>query len=85
MGVDVKKSDSFSAPYPDIILSTSRRTLSVARYIRKKSQNTSKIVQLMYPSEGVGLKDVEFFVVPAHDSESKQNHPKKFLHPHTHQ
>ena len=33
----------------------------------------------MYPSEGVGLQDVEFFVVPAHDSDSKQNHKKAFV------
>lgn len=79
MGVNTKKSDSFSSPYPDVILSTSRRTLSVARYIKKSSKNTTKIVQLMYPSEGVGLKDVEFFVVPKHDSESKQNHKKAFV------
>ena len=79
MGVDTKKSDSLSEPYPDIVLSTSRRTMSVARYIRKKSQNITKIVQLMYPSEGVGLKDVEFFVVPTHDSIAKQKHPKAFV------
>ena len=33
----------------------------------------------MYPSEGVGLKDVEFFVVPTHDSIAKQKHPKAFV------
>ncbi|MBR1948442.1 MAG: mitochondrial fission ELM1 family protein [Alphaproteobacteria bacterium] len=79
IGVDVKKSDDLQSNFPDMILSTSRRTLSVARYIRKLSKNTSKIVQLMYPSEGVGLKDVEFFVVPAHDSDSKQKHKKAFV------
>ena len=79
MGVDIKKTDNLDETCPDMVLSTSRRTLSVARYIRKKSKNTTKIVQLMYPSEGVGLKDVEFFVVPAHDSESKQKHQKAFV------
>lgn len=79
MGVDTKKSDNLSEPYPDIVLSTSRRTMPVARHIRKKSQKFTKIVQLMYPSEGVGLKDVEFFIVPEHDSESKQKHQKAFV------
>ena len=79
IGLDVKKSDDLSKDFPDMILSTSRRTLPVARYIRKLSKNTSKIVQLMYPSEGVGIKDVEFFVVPAHDSDSKQKHQKAFV------
>ena len=79
IGVDVKQSDNFCETYPDMVLSTSRRTLSVARYIRKKSGNISKIVQLMYPSEGVGLMDIDFFVVPQHDSVSKQNHNKAFV------
>ena len=41
IGVDTKKSDNIDSLYPDMILSTSRRTLSVARHIRKKSKNTS--------------------------------------------
>lgn len=79
IGIDTKKSDNIDSLYPDMILSTSRRTLSVARHIRKKSKNTSKIVQLMYPSEGIGLKDIEFFVVPTHDSIAKQKHKKAFV------
>ena len=78
LGLDSKASDDISKNFPDLILSTSRRTLPVARYIKKISKNTSKIVQLMYPSEGVGLQDVEFFVVPSHDSSSKRNHKKAF-------
>lgn len=79
LGFDVKNSSDISKDFPDIILSTSRRTLPVARYIKKLSQNAAKIVQLMYPSEGVGLKDIEFYVVPAHDDFSKQNHKKAFV------
>ncbi len=79
IGLDIKKSDNLSKDFPNIILSTSRRTLPVARYIRKLSGNTSKIIQLMYPSEGVGIKDVEIYVVPAHDSDSKQKHDKAFV------
>ena len=78
LGVDAKKSCDIQSDFPDMILSTSRRTLPVARYVRKKSKNISKIVQLMYPSEGVGLCDVEFFVVPSHDCDSKQNNKKAF-------
>lgn len=73
IGIDLKKSDSLAAPYPDIILSTSRRTVSTARYLRKKSGNKSKIVQLMYPSGGVGIKDMELVIVPSHERTSKQS------------
>ena len=79
IGVNSEKTDNISSPYPNMILSTSRRTLPIARHIRKRSKNTSKIVQLMYPSEGIGLKDIEFFVVPSHDNKAKQNHPKAFV------
>ena len=79
IGIDIKNSDDISKDFPDLIISTSRRTLPVARYIRKLSKNMSKIVQLMYPSEGVGLCDVDFCVVPSHDSDSKQHHKKAFI------
>lgn len=78
-GVNVKESDSLEAPYPDMVLSTSRRTVSTARYIRKKSGNKTKIIQLMFPSGGVGIDDMEVVIVPAHDSVKKQKHPKSFV------
>ena len=78
-GTDIIKSDNLDAPYPDIILSTSRRTVATARYLRKKSGNRSKIVQLMYPSGGVGIKDMELVIVPAHDNPQKQKNAKAFV------
>ena len=66
IGIDRTQSDSFDGAAPDIILSISRRTLPVARYIRKKSGQKSKIVQLMYPGKS-GLKDIELVVVSEHD------------------
>lgn len=79
IGIDKKKSDKIEPPYPDLIMSTSRRTVSIARYVRKKSGNKTKIIQLMYPSEGVGICDMEMVIVPAHDSLSKQQNPKSFV------
>ena len=73
MGIDLLKSDKILQPWPDLVMSTSRRTVPVARYIRKKSQNSTKIIQLMYPSGGVGIDDMELVVVPAHDNEKKRN------------
>lgn len=79
LGVDLDKSDNLTAPYPDIVLSTSRRTVATARYVRKQSGYQTKIVQLMYPSGGVGLKDMELVIVPSHDSLKKQSHPKALV------
>lgn len=72
-GVNILKSDKLEMPWPDLVMSTSRRTVPVARYIRKKSKNFTKIIQLMYPSGGVGLGDMDLVVVPAHDSEKKRS------------
>ena len=79
LGVNKQKSDDLSSPYPDIVLSTSRRTVATARYIRKKSQNKTKIIQLMYPADGIGICDMEKIIVPAHDSLKKRQNPKSFV------
>lgn len=79
LGVDAKKSASLSAPYPDFVLSTSRRTVATARWLRKQSGNITKIIQLMYPSGGVGLKDMELVVVPSHDDIKKQTIPNAMV------
>ncbi len=71
-GVDRRNSSLTEPPYPDLILSVSRRTAPIARYIRKKSGGRSKIVQLMYPGK-CGLRDMALVVVPEHD---RQKCPK---------
>ena len=80
IGINKKTSDSLAAPYPDIVLSTSRRTVAAARYIRKQSGFKTKIVHLMYPSGG-GISDMEMIVVPAHDSTGNKENPKSFVIP----
>ncbi len=72
VGVNRKESDELSSNYPDVVMSISRRTVPVARYIRKMSHNRTKIVQLMYPDGGIGLKEMELVIVPDHDSPSKK-------------
>lgn len=52
-------------PFPDIVLSTSRRTVPVARYIKKYRMGT-KLVQLMHPGH-TGLKEFTLAIVPEHD------------------
>lgn len=63
------------APYPDIVLSVSRRTVPIARFIKNRYPQV-KLVQLMHPGR-TGLKDFDLVVVPEHD----QN---KIKSPHIH-
>ena len=53
------------APYPDIVISVSRRTVPVARFIKTRYSQV-KLVQLMHPGR-TGLKDFDLIVVPEHD------------------
>lgn len=77
LGFDTKKSAALDTPYPDLVLSISRRTLPIARYIRKKSGNKTKIIQLMYSGK-TGLKDIELMILPEHDR--KRNSPANFFY-----
>lgn len=79
LGTDSQKSDNLQAPFPDMVMSTSRRTVPVARYIRKKSGNRTKIIQLMYPGGGTGIKEMSLVVVPAHDKPKKQQGKNIFV------
>lgn len=60
------------APYPDLIVSTSRRTVPVARQIKKASKGHTKAIQLMHPGN-CGLSDFDLVFVPEHDRHKKQS------------
>lgn len=66
LGMDRRQSSHLAAPWPDLILSISRRTTPIARWIKKQSGGKSKIVQLMYPGN-CGINDLDLIVVPEHD------------------
>ena len=61
---DCKK--NLSSPYPDIVLSSSRRTAPVARYIKKQNPET-KLIQLLHIGR-FGAKDFTYIFAPEHDS-----------------
>ena len=65
IGIDSKSKKEISAPWPDYVLSISRRTAPVARYIKKQNP-TTKLIQLMHPGN-TGLRDFSLVVVPEHD------------------
>lgn len=51
---------------PDLIISSGRRTASLAVYLKKISKNNTKTVQIMRPS--LDPKEFDLIVLPQHDS-----------------
>ena len=54
-------------PWPDLVISSGRRSAMVARYIKIKNPNKCSLVQIMYPGSGV-LNDFDIIAVPNHDN-----------------
>ncbi len=65
LGLTPESKLDISAPYPDLVLSSTRRTAPIARYIKKKNPAT-KLVQLIHIGR-TGLKDFSMVFVPEHD------------------
>ena len=56
--------------FPKIIISPGRRSVTAALYIKSKSKNTSKIVQIMDPN--LNPAKLDLVILPMHDK--KKNH-----------
>lgn len=69
LGITAAGKQQIAAPYPDYVLSISRRTAPIARYIKKQSP-TTKIIQLMHPGNA-GLAEFDLVIVPEHDKNKK--------------
>ena len=65
-GVEKSCRKEISHDFPDIVLSGSRRSAPVARWIKKESGGHTKIVQLLYPGM-FGQGDFDLIFVPEHD------------------
>lgn len=66
IGLTSDSKKDLSAPFPEVVLSISRRTTPAARWIKKKSGGQTKIIQLMYPGH-CGLQDLDLVILPKHD------------------
>lgn len=66
IGLTQPSRDILQEKAPDVVLSGSRRTAPIARWIKKQSQQKSKIIQLLYPGFW-GQKDFDLIFVPEHD------------------
>ena len=69
LGLTAESKTEIKAPFPDYVMSISRRTVPVARYIKKLSPQT-KLIQLMHPGN-TGINDFSLIVVPEHDKNKK--------------
>ena len=69
LGINAASKAELKEPYPDIVLSISRRTAPVARYIKKKFPSV-RLVQLMHPGNA-GLNEFSAVIVPEHDRHKK--------------
>ena len=71
IGLTQNSKELISAPYPDFVLSSTRRTAPIARYIKKQNPQT-KLIQLIHIGK-TGLKDFELIFVPLHDKHKTQS------------
>jgi hypothetical protein len=69
LGVAQESRNAITEPFPDYVLSISRRTVPIARYIKKHSPQT-KLIQLMHPGNA-GLTEFDLVVAPEHDKNKK--------------
>ena len=66
--IGIKKSckEKLTEPWPDFVLSASRRTAPVARWIKKQNPST-KLIQLLHIGR-FGIKDFTAIFTPQHDN-----------------
>ena len=77
MGLTSESKKEFVAPWPDLLLSISRRTVPVARYIKKQNPQT-KLIQLMHPGE-TGLDEFSLVLLPEHDKDKPFHKSFRYL------
>ncbi|MBI1328216.1 MAG: nucleoside-diphosphate sugar epimerase [Alphaproteobacteria bacterium] len=65
LGVDRKRTDRFSPPWPDLVIAAGRKLAPVARHIKKKSGGKAKLVHIMWPGRPAGGFDL--IALPQHD------------------
>lgn len=77
IGLTSETKKLLTPPWPDMVLSISRRTVPVARYIKKKNPQT-KLIQLMHPGE-TGLDEFSLVLLPEHDKDKPYRKTFRYL------
>ena len=67
IGITKESKADLVVPYPDVVLSTGRRSFPVALAIKKLSRGKTKIVQLMNPGK-LEEKKADLLILPVHDN-----------------
>lgn len=70
MGIDSLSCKELKAPYPDLLICGSARSISTAKHIKKKSKGQTKLVYLMYPGS-LELSNFNMVFLPKHDTTKK--------------
>ncbi len=65
MTLDWSSRRQLIAPWPDLVIAAGRRTALIARYIKRISGGSTRLVQIMNP--GGALEDFDLLCVPTHD------------------
>lgn len=65
LGLKPEAKHEIIAPWPTLVISAGRRTAPVARYIKKQSGGTTRIVHMMWPSRPI--EDIDMLILPEHD------------------
>ncbi len=77
LGIKKESKDLICSPWPDMVLSISRRTVPVARFIKKHCPSV-KLIQLMYPGE-TGLNEFSLVLLPEHDKDKPYHESFRYL------
>lgn len=64
-------SDPLDPPYPDLVLASGRKSIGLARHIRKQSKGKTFVVQIQDPR--INPKHFDLVVVPQHDPTRGEN------------
>lgn len=78
LGISAESKALLRGQMPDVVLSTSRRTVPVARHLKKESKGKCKLVQLMHPGN-TGMQDFELIFVPEHDYGKKSGENVRYI------
>lgn len=66
LGIAKDSKQNLTSPFPDIVLSASRRCVPIARWIKKQNRAT-KLIQLLHIGR-TGVKDFTAIFAPEHDN-----------------
>ena len=65
ISLDSSSREKIIAPWPDLVIAAGRRTAAIARYIKRSSGGSTRLIQIMNP--GGALEHFDLLCIPTHD------------------